>query len=177
MTRDGEWIVYSSGNSEHPGIFKIRPDGSDAEALVAGNYVQPDVSPDGRHFAYVATDNARLANTVFVSNVETGERTPFEVEITHDLLSPNVTYGRARWMPDGSAVVFVGLDEQGRTGLWRQDFHVDRNAPETRRRVTGFDSDVVHESFGIAPDGVTLTLSSNEQVRTINLADGLPRMR
>ncbi len=188
MTRDGRWITYSSGHPDHPGIFKIRSDGTDPQELVAGNYVQPEVSPDGRHVLFVATDNARLLNTVYAVDLETGTKTPFEVVMSHGLRSPNVTYGRGRWMPnvtygrgrwmpDGSAIVFVGLDEEGRTGLWAQDFRTDRNTTETRRRITGFDSDMVHESFGISPDGESITLSAIEQVRTINQVDRLPDLR
>ena len=80
-------------------------------------------------------------------------------------------------MPDGSAIVYVGLDEQGRTGLWIQDFLPDRNTLETRRRQTGFRGDVNHESFGISPDGKRIILSTIEQVRTINLVEHLPKLR
>ena len=177
ITPDGAWIVYSSGHPEHPGIYKIRPDGTDAEQLVPGNYVQPELSPDGRHALHVATDNARLVNTVNVVELATGERMPFEVEIVHNLRAPNVTYGRGRWLPDGSAIVYVGLAADGTTGLWVQDFRTDRNATETRRRVTGFAGDLVHESFGVAPDGRTVTLSAIHQVRAINLVDRLPDLR
>ena len=177
MSRDGQWIVYSSGHAGHPGIRRIHPDGTGDEELAPGNYVQPDVSPDGRFALFVATDNARLVNTITVLDLETLERTPFEVQIQHGLRSPNVTYGRGRWLPDGSAIVYVGIDEDGTTGLWAQDFRTDRNTMETRRRLTGFVGGLVHESFGIAPDGRTVTLSAIDQVRTINLVDRLPALR
>ncbi len=62
-------------------------------------------------------------------------------------------------------------------GLWAQDFRTDRNTTETRRRITGVDSDMVHESFAISPDGESITLSAIEQVRTINQVDRLPDLR
>ena len=80
-------------------------------------------------------------------------------------------------MPDGSAIVYVGIDADGNTGLWAQEFRADRNAPETRRRVAGFAPGLVHESFGIAPDGRTAILSTIEQTRTISLVDRLPDLR
>jgi len=177
MTRDGRWIVYSSGHTDHPGIRRIHPDGTGDEELAPGNYTQPEVSPDGRFALFVATDNARHLNTIVVLDLETLERTPFEVEIQHELRSPNVTYGRGRWLPDGSAIVYVGIDEKGTTGLWAQDFRPDRNTIETRRRLTGFTGELVHESFSIAPDGRTVMLSAIDQVRTISLADRLPDLR
>jgi len=177
MTRDGEWVVYSSSHPAHPGIYRIRPDGTENQVIAAGNWVNPEVSPDGRHVLYVATDNALLVNQVQVSDLETGEDTAFFAEIPFRQRSPNVTYGRGRWMPGGEAIVFLGLDAEGRTGLWVQDFDPGRDTSASRRPLFGFDGRLVYESFGIAPDGRRLTVSSIEQVRTINLADGLPDLR
>ena len=42
-------IVYTSGNSEHPGIVKIRADGSEARQLTSGSQLLPEVSPDGKY--------------------------------------------------------------------------------------------------------------------------------
>ena len=177
ITPDGEWIVYSSGHPEHSGIFKIRSDGTDEQELVSGSFVQPELSPDGRHVLYVGSDSARLVNTVYVVELATGRRMPFEAQIVNSVRAPNVMYGRGRWLPDGSAIVYVGLDEEGTTGLWAQDFRTDRDTTETRRQVTGFTGDLVIESFGIAPDGRTVTLSAVDDVRTINLVDRLPDLR
>jgi len=177
MTRDGEWIVYSSGNQERVGIYKIRTDGTDAQQVVSGNYVQPEVSPDGRYALYVSVDGARLRNSVNVVELETARVMPFEVHQDYDLRSPNVTYGRGRWLPDGSAIVFIGLDDQGYTGLFVQDFDPERNTTETRRKLSGFRGDRVYESFSVAPDGSRVTISTLKQVRSIQLADRLPRLR
>ena len=78
-------------------------------------------------------------------------------------------------MPDGSAIAYVGLDEQGRTGLWVQDFSAEHDTAATRRRLIGFDGSGVHESFGISPDGKRILLSTLEQVRAIYLVEGLPK--
>jgi len=56
-------------------------------------------------------------------------------------------------------------------------FRTDRNSLETRRPLVGFDGSQVHESFGIAPDGNRLVVSTVEQVRAIHLADRLPSLR
>ena len=102
---------------------------------------------------------------------------PFEVHLPYDLRSPNVTYGRGRWLPDGSEIVFVGLDEEGRTGLFAQEFDPERNTTETRRKLGGFRGDVVYESFALSPDGSRYTISTLNQVRSIQLVDQLPRLR
>lgn len=177
MTRDGRWIVYSSGNPDHPGIFKVRPDGTEQQEVVAGASAQPEVSPDGRYLFYLVGDRGGSRISIQVVDLETGELLPFHAEISIDPRAPNMVYGRGRWMPDGSAIVYLGLDEQARTGLWIQDFRTDRNTLETRRPLHGFDGSQIHESFGIAPDGKSLIVSTVEQVRTIQLADRLPRLR
>jgi Tol biopolymer transport system component len=177
MTPDGAWVVYSSGNPQHEGILKIRSDGTDMENIVPGNWINPEVSPDGRFAICLTTDQSRMRNSVRVVEIASGEILPFEVEVSYSMLVGNVTYGRARWMPDGSAIVYVGLDEDGNTGLFAQDFHTDRNAPESRREVAGFDGRLIHESFGIAPDGKRIVVSTIEQVRALNQVDRLWGLR
>jgi len=177
MTSDGEWVVYSSSNPDRPGIDRVRTDGTDDELVVEGNWVQPEVSPDGRFALFVGSDNARLINVVHVVELATHEVTPFAVRIPFNLRSPNVTYGRGRWMPDGSAIVFVDIDAEGRTGLSIQDFDRERNLPDSRRAFVGFDGDIVFESFGISPDGESVTFSASEQTTAIPRVDGLPNLR
>jgi Tol biopolymer transport system component len=77
-------------------------------------------------------------------------------------------------MPDGSAIAYIGLDEQERTGLWVQDFSTEHDTFETRRRLIGFDGSGVHESFGISPDGKRIMVSTIEQMQAIHLVEGLP---
>ena len=173
MTADGEWIVYASGNPDHLGIFRIRPDGTDASHIAEGNYTNPEVSPDGRWVLFV-TSATNLESEVRVVEVVTGNDTGFEIQIPTDPLSPNVTYGRGRWLPDGSAIVFVGLDDDGRTGLFAQDFVPGEDTSATTRRVAGFFDDAVTESFGIAPDGETATIAVIQQTRALQLAEGVP---
>ena len=54
-TPDGEWIVYVSSHPDRLGVWKIRADGTEATHLVADSFLVPEVSPDGRHVAFIAT--------------------------------------------------------------------------------------------------------------------------
>ena len=59
--------------------------------------------------------------------------------------------GRSRWMPDGKAIAFVGLDDAGLTGVFVQDFVPGRDTTATRRKLAGFDPDYITETFAISP--------------------------
>jgi len=53
-TADGQWIIYASMKPGAGGIMRIRPDGSEPRLIVVGNLIEPEVSPDGKHVAFVA---------------------------------------------------------------------------------------------------------------------------
>jgi Tol biopolymer transport system component len=172
MTADGNWIVYSSGNPNHSGIFKVRPDGSDSTQLVAGLFTNPEVSPDGRWALYVHSAQSKQGN-VRVLEIDTGEVVDWEIRIPIQPQSPNVTYGRGRWIDGGKAIAFVGLDERGKTGVYAQDFVPGENTLATRRRLAGFYDNLITESFGARPDSLAITLALKQETRTLMLAEGL----
>ncbi|HET7294637.1 MAG TPA: protein kinase [Vicinamibacteria bacterium] len=170
------WVVYTDDNpsADFRGIWKVRSDGSAARRLLAGPHSNPEVSPDGRLALAVQTDPVGLRNRIRVVEVESGRIVPFAIEVAYRLDSPNIVLGRARWSPDGKAIAFVGIDTAGRTGVFLQDFTPGRDSAASRRSVAGFASDHVTESFGIAPDGRRLTLSTLEQFASLLLAEGVP---
>ncbi len=174
QTKDGRFIVYSSSNPERQGIWRVQPDGSGTMLLAGGGYTLPDISPDGRYALFVGIDNAALRNTIHVVDVNSGKRVDFLIELTFGPMSPNVSYGRGRWLPDGRAIAFVGLDAEGRTGIFAQDFVPGRDTTPTRRKLAGFDEHLMTESFGISPDGRQLTLAMVEEARHLMLAEGVP---
>ncbi|MEZ4571443.1 MAG: LpqB family beta-propeller domain-containing protein [Thermomicrobiales bacterium] len=53
---DGEWIAFMSDRGrEHPNLWRMRPDGSDREALVTedNDHLRPVWSPDSKKIAYL----------------------------------------------------------------------------------------------------------------------------
>jgi Tol biopolymer transport system component len=173
MTADGEWIVYVSGNTANLGVFRIRPDGSDATLLASGNFIVPEVSPDGRYALYALSALPRPAE-VRVVEIETGETVDFRIEIPFSADSPNVTYGRSRWMHGGDAIAFLGLDDRGRPGVYVQDFAPGRDTASTRRPLAGFFEHDITESFDVSPDGTHVILATVQEARNVMLAEGVP---
>ena len=85
---------------------------------------------------------------------ETGRVVPFEVSVaSRSSREEQILLGRHRWMPGGRAIAFVGLDEDGRSGVFVQDFDPDKDTRASRRKLAGFDPLLLTESFAIAPDG------------------------
>jgi Tol biopolymer transport system component len=172
MTPDGEWIVYASTNDEKLGVWKIRPDGSEATRLASGSYGIPDVSPDGRYAAFRAFKGAtKVAIQVVV--VETGELVPFEIELHPGQLHENVLVGRTRWAPDGRALVFIGQDDEGRFGVFVQDFAPGADTSGSRRAVAGFWEGFNSESLGVSPDGSRVVLAAKSDSRRLRVAEGV----
>ncbi|MHC4093931.1 MAG: TolB family protein, partial [Planctomycetota bacterium] len=173
VTADGEWVVYWSANPEKLGVWKIRPDGSDATQLIEGPFMQPEVSPDGRYAAFVSIEVDTLRNFVRVIDVESGEVVPFAIEVPAPLRAPGIILGRVRWLPDGSAIAYVGLDERNRTGVFAQDFVPAGGTEQTRRPLAGFSPEFITESFGVAPDGKQIILSGIRRSFRLMLAEGV----
>ncbi len=172
-TPDGAWVVYASTNPDKEGLWKIRPDGSDAARIVPGNYAYPEVSPDGRYVVYAA-DYLTGRVSLRVAETATGARVPFEIRIGVPTGKPGLALGRARWMPGGGAIAFIGQDEKGVNGVYVQDFVPDKDTAATRRPLAGFDPERTTESFGISPDGARLTIASWEQLFSLMLAERVP---
>jgi Tol biopolymer transport system component len=165
-TPDGRWIIYNSFNPAKRGVWKIREDGGAAARLVAGDTRAPDVSPDGEYalFLYLPIG----AGPLRVVRIADGAAVPFEIRGSF----------RARWVsgPAGAphAIAFVGLDEKGVRGVFIQDFIPGQDTTKTRRRLAGFDPELPAESFGISPDGSKVTISSQEPLFYLMLAEHVP---
>ncbi len=171
-TPDGQWVVHSSSNAQKAGLWKIHPDGSGATRLVTGRVSLPDVSPDGRHVLH-RVFSGKYPALLRVVRVADGQIEPFEIAVDAKRRT-TVTLGRARWLPDGKAIAFIGQDEDGASGVYVQDFAPGRDTAASRRKLAGFDPDVAAESFGIAPDGSRLVLAGWLQLFSLMEGEGLP---
>jgi Tol biopolymer transport system component len=171
-TPDGQWVVHTSSNAQKAGLWKIHPDGNGAVRIVTGRVSLPELSPDGRHVLY-RVFSGKYPALVRVARVEDGRLEPFEIAVDAERRT-TVTLGRARWLPDGKAIAFVGQDADGASGVYVQDFAPGRDTTASRRKLAGFDPDVAAESFGIAPDGSRLVLAGWVQLFSLMEGEGLP---
>ncbi len=168
-TPDGAWVVYACGAPGRAGVWRIRPDGSEARRLV-GDAILPEVSPDGRYVLFQNNRTAEMA-VVGVATVADGVVLRFEIQIQRR--KPDmVVLGRARWMPDGRAIAFVGQDETGATGVFSQAFAVEGDTSATRVGLAGFDPERPTETFDVGADRVIL--AESDQRSDVLAATGLP---
>jgi Tol biopolymer transport system component len=171
MTPDGAWVVYASGHADKRGLWKVRPDGTDATMLAGGPRTLPEISPDGRFVSTnLDSDAARLIEVVRIAD---GAKVPFVITIDADARFGDANVGRHRWMPDGRAIAFFAGDAEGVAGIFAQDFAPGQDTTATRRRLAGFFRDVRTESFGISPDGSGVIISGVEASSDVLVARGL----
>jgi eukaryotic-like serine/threonine-protein kinase len=168
VTSDGRWIVYASDNPAKQGVWKIRPDGSGAIRLIAGSAYLPEVSSDGQYLLCQMSDSVR------VFRFADGAAIPFEISIDTRTSPTEPQFGRPHWTRDGRAIAFIGRDEKGLTGVFVQDFSPGQDTTKSRRRLAGFDPDLVTETFGLSPDGSYVTISFHEQLFSVMMAERVP---
>jgi hypothetical protein len=151
-TPDGKWLVYNSGDPNNNGLWKIHPDGTGATRLLAGTFLWPEISPDGRYVSYGRKSAADLIE-VQVVRIDDGAVDPLVI----GLRSSEALGGRTRWFPDGR-LAFNGKNE-GRAGIFSQEFRPGVDTSSTQRVLVPFEEGSFGESFGISPDGSRLTLA------------------
>jgi Tol biopolymer transport system component/serine/threonine protein kinase len=174
-TPDGQWIVYNSFNEKKAGIWKVRADGTQPVHLVKGRTALPEVSPDGQYVAYLAESRSTRAN-IRVVRLSDGRDMGINIPMRNFRRTAAIL-GRTRWMPDGKALAFLAQNADGVNGVFVQDFVPDTDTSATRRPLGGFDRETATESFGIAPDGTTLTVAQWEQLFSIFSIEGVPGVK
>jgi Tol biopolymer transport system component len=168
-TADGRWIVYASANPEKAGVWKVHPDGTGATRIVEGTVLIPEVSPDGRYALY-GTNVTPTQGSIRVVRIEDGADADVEILARG---TATLVPARGRWMPDGRAIAFIGLDERGAGGVFVQDFVPGRDTSATLRPLAGFDPEAPTESFDLSPDGARLVLAQLDPQFNLMVAEGV----
>ncbi len=171
-TGDGQWLVYNSYHPEKKGVWKIRPDGSEATQITKIDSQLPEVSPDGRYVSFCGVGTGELRV------VQLSDGKLFSLGATRGSLLGTIAVSacRSRWTNDGTAVVFVDADENGRYGLWVQPFVPGKDTQSERRPLPGFVSDMDVESFAFSPDGTKVTISIQDQQSSIMISDPIEEL-
>ena len=166
--------MYGSGapDPQRLGIWKIRRDGSQATRILSGSNAHPELSPDGQHVLYHTNilGNGEIRIVRFADGGLAAPPIPIAATAESQV---TVSTGRARWRPDGGAILFIDADEHGRTGLYVQDFQPGHDTRSTRRLLVAPDSQMEVESFGLSPDGNRITVSFFERRSALMRIDGL----
>ena len=164
-TADGAWIVYNSRNPQNTGVWKIRPDGSDATLLVPGVTRLPEVAPDGRHVLYL-TGIRPGGVTMTVARLDDGTPLPNTVA-----LPPNG--GRGRWLPQDTGIAYTAPDDTGRVVIWMVPFPLPPAAEQRPQPLLPLGTDTSIDSFDLAPDGQRVCYARQQVLAELLLADGL----
>ena len=172
ISPDGEWIYYATANPGKVGIWKIRRDGSDAERIYEGALFIPELSPDGRYLLFLVNAN-RQSTQMRVMDLSSGKVLPFKIDLDQNNVFGLQNIGRARWLPDGSGIIFVAEGDGGTVILVQQDFDPNRNTDATSRALFSAGLDRFAESFDISPDGGHVVVSWASPAGVIMLAENV----
>lgn len=136
------WVLYASGQLQHPGLYKVRLDGSSTKLLVPGAVAWPDVSPDGKYVLYHVVSGALHAKILIIRSAD---ETPVGFEAEGQ---------RARFSADGHSVVYI---QSGGWDIVRQDF---LSGPGSAVRVlVPVAPDFITKTFEVTPDGNSIVAS------------------
>jgi serine/threonine protein kinase len=156
VTPDG-WVVYASGQPQHPGLWKVRLDGTDAKLVVPGSAAWPDVSSDGQYALYHITVSA-LRASIYIVRLVDGAPVEFQAEGQ-----------RARFAGDGHSIIYIR--SEGRD-IVRQDFLSGPGSPV--KVLVPASPDLITETFHMTPDGKNVVASYTQPSRSLVVADGVP---
>jgi hypothetical protein len=172
MTPDGQWIIYASGNPNKGGIWKIRPDGTEAALVARGPANNAEISPDGRLVAFLDPATTRLR----VITLKDGADVP-SVDLPMLIVGlggAGLTVGRSRWI-SASTLAWIDYDPEARaTRIVAQEIISGRDTRAGRRVLVQGTPDEMPESFGVSPDGRSLVVASSRVRSNILMIEGLP---
>ena len=157
---DGKWIVVAGSDRDGLGIFKLPVDGGSPIRIATGPYLDPVWSPRGDLIVYSGPQVFTLAPLLAVHPDGTPAKLP-EIKIQRE-------GERARFLPDGTGLVYMLGDTLAEQDFWLLDLGTMRS-----RRLTRLSSSAVMRSFDITPDGSRIVfdrLTEDSDIILIDLA-------
>jgi serine/threonine protein kinase len=169
VTPDGRGVLYSSANPRKSGLWRVPVAGGDAELLLRGATLIPDLSPDGRYVSLI-TDVGTLSSKLSVFDLV--ERRLLSAPVPLHTAPGTIQNGRSRVTPDGSAVVYIDSREDGHPMLLRRPVSGWRTgAGRVDTLFVGSTESI--ESFGLAPDGRRATVSVVDWLSGLTIAEAV----
>jgi len=157
---DGKWIVVAGSDRNGPGIFKLPVDGGSPIRITTGPYLDPVWSPRGDLIVYSGPQLFTLAPLLAVHPDGTPAKLP-EINVQRE-------GERARFLPDGTGLVYMLGDTLAEQDFWLLDLGTMRS-----RRLTRLSSSAAMRTFDITPDGSRIVfdrLSEDSDIFLIDLA-------
>ena len=167
VTADGRSVLYSSANPHKSGLWRLPVAGGEGELLLRSSTLIPDLSPDGRYVS-VMTDVGTMEARLGVFDLHERKLLPSSVPL--QVLPGTLQVGRARITPDGDAVVYVQLRENGQPILVRRPLSAWRTGAGTIDTLFAETTEGI-ESFGFSPDGKRATVSVVDWLSGLTIAE------
>jgi len=157
---DGKWIVAAGSDRGGPGLFKLPADGGSPVRIATGPFLDPVWSPRGDLIVYGGTQVFTLMPLLAIHPDGTPEKLP-EINLQRD-------GERARFLPDGSGLVYMLGPTTADQDFWLLDLGTMRS-----RRLTRLSNPAAMRTFDISSDGSRIVfdrLRENSYILLIDLA-------
>ncbi|MGV8040394.1 MAG: hypothetical protein AB2L07_10040 [Thermoanaerobaculaceae bacterium] len=159
LSADGRRLLFTEGGQAGGAVYGVylrTTDGAPAVRLGDGDAMA--ISPDGK---LVAAAPNRSPRPLVLLPTGAGQ--------TRELSSDQINHLRARWLPGGEALVFVGHEPDRGNRLWVQDVRGGAARPVSPEGV-GIE-------LAVAPDGRTVAGVDADQRVWLHFLDGTPPRR
>jgi len=153
ISPDANWIVYVSDHDGTATLWRMTIDGGQVTPLTKNNSAAPQISPDGKHVAFLESSNSLHLAIISLSSGALEKTFPLPA------VPVNTLAKRMCWTPDGKAILYRNSGE----GLWRQ--RLDANEPD---EVKGFE-DLEIRQLAWSLDGKTLAYTRTATLQEIVL--------
>jgi Tol biopolymer transport system component len=157
---DGKWIVAAGSDRNGAGLFKLPADGGPPVRIATGPFLDPVWSPRGDLIVYGGTQVFTLMPLLAIHPDGTPAKLP-EINLQRD-------GERARFLPDGTGVIYMLGPTTAEQDFWLLDFGTMRS-----RRLTQLSNPAAMRTFDITSDGTRIVfdrLRENSYIQLIDLA-------
>ena len=156
---DGKWVVTAGSDRNGAGLFKLPVDGGPPVRIAKGPFLDPVWSPRGDLIVYCGTQVFTRTPLLAVHPDGRPEKLPgIEVQREGE---------RARFLPDGSGLVYMLGSTLAGQDFWLLDLSTMRS-----RRLTRLNDPAVMQAFDVTSDGSRIVfdrLRENSDILLITL--------